>query len=105
MNVDKCHNFERFKCNLCGKPFPLQSKLEEHITIVHTGGRAYKCDREMRGKSFSTGKSLWEHLRDHKWREDNIRFKCDLCNANYSHPKSLRNHKQKIHFEGVVKVK
>jgi hypothetical protein len=56
---------------------PFQYKLEEHINIVHTEERAYKCERDMCGKTFSIKKSFTRYINGHKWRENNIRFKCD----------------------------
>ncbi|XP_023332177.1 protein tramtrack, beta isoform isoform X9 [Eurytemora carolleeae] len=49
----------RFRCSICGKGFPYQSKLDQHF-ITHTGQKNFECTNC--GKKFTQGGSLKKHM-------------------------------------------
>lgn len=63
-----------FHCGFegCGKSFPKQKKLEDHMN-VHTNSRPYKCD--MCERSYMRNSHLMVHKKKHFPPE----FKCERC--------------------------
>ncbi|XP_042346434.1 zinc finger protein 1035 [Plectropomus leopardus] len=57
---------ETFKCEVCSRSFPTQSKLSRHVTMFHTT-KLFKCTNC--GSSFSHEKTLKKHKKMRKCRK------------------------------------
>ena len=79
---------KKHKCNMCSKTFSLVSYLNSHIKWKHQKGTLlYKCD------PCNKFYVLKGHLKIHNETiHQKIRFKCDICEQEYSRPHSLKNH-------------
>lgn len=120
------HNPEarKFKCDKCGKAFPFQSELKEHLT-VHSEVRKFVCPAGNCGAKFKRKGELTKHFKTHgdqpdiKCVECPLTFKskkllrlhlrmhrppelaCHLCQEMFRHHSQLRNHLKSKH--GVTK--
>lgn len=59
--------------------------------LVHFASN-YVCSHSGCSEHFNKPAHLRQHLKQHK------RYACDKCDAGYSHPKNLREHKQTKHL-------
>lgn len=67
-----------YKCNDCGKEFPLKERLKLHVR-THTGFKPYKCPEC--NKSFARGGQLVQHRRTHSQDRP---YRCKLCSNTFT---------------------
>ncbi|XP_029686014.1 zinc finger protein 37 homolog isoform X1 [Takifugu rubripes] len=67
---------ESFECQMCGKDFRSECRLNEHV-IIHTEVKPFSCDTC--GKSFRNSSSLSAHRRLHGGEEPHSCTACGMC--------------------------
>uniref|UniRef100_A0A0C9REK8 ZNF470 protein n=1 Tax=Fopius arisanus TaxID=64838 RepID=A0A0C9REK8_9HYME len=75
-----------YKCDDCGKEFPLKERLKLHVR-THTGFKPYKCTEC--GKSFARGGQLSQHRRTHSQIKP---YHCNLCTGTFTCAANLALH-------------
>jgi KRAB domain-containing zinc finger protein len=76
-------------CSICFKTFSNKRLLENHMKIIHMGGRAYKCNTC--SKLFAYKHLLVKHAKIHSGKDHD--FSCSVCSRTFPDMKTLNNHK------------
>ncbi|XP_041988828.1 zinc finger protein 62-like isoform X2 [Aricia agestis] len=79
-------------CQYCGKQFPGNYFLVDHVEKIHLKEKGVKC--EMCDKSFYDAKRLKNHMVKHQ--ETRV-FRCDVCGKPFRWKKNLKGHMNKHH--------
>lgn len=75
-------------CNLCGKIFPMDASLQEHVrTHLNASSKEYQC--ETCGKTFCQASSLKAHQLVHSGLKPHT---CNICQASFRKTHHLRRH-------------
>ncbi len=75
-------------CNLCGKTFPMDASLQEHVrTHLNASSKEYQC--ETCGKTFCQASSLKAHQLVHSGLKPHT---CNICQASFRKTHHLRRH-------------
>lgn len=75
-------------CNLCGKVFPVDASLQEHVrTHLNSSSKEYQC--ETCGKTFCQASSLKAHQLVHSGLKPHT---CNVCQASFRKTHHLRRH-------------
>lgn len=75
-------------CNLCGKTFPMDASLQEHVrTHLNASSKEYQC--ETCGKTFCQASSLKAHQLVHSGLKPHT---CNVCQASFRKTHHLRRH-------------
>ncbi|CAL4140824.1 unnamed protein product, partial [Meganyctiphanes norvegica] len=77
-----------FVCEICGKVFIHQCKLNKH-SLKHTEERPFKC--EICGKGFKSKICIERHM--DMVHTDETPFGCDVCGKKYKFKNTFTNHK------------
>ena len=86
-HIDSIHkDIRKFHCPHCDKSFKAKPHLENHL-LQHTGGRPFQC-KEC-GDSFRHKLSLISHMRSHT---DSRPFVCDTCGKAFRDNSTLKAH-------------
>lgn len=79
---------EAHVCNLCGKTFPLDASLQEHVrTHLNASSKDFQC--ETCGKTFCQASSLKAHQLVHSGLKPHT---CNVCQASFRKTHHLRRH-------------
>jgi len=78
---------EQIRCELCGKHFTKQSRLQSHIDLFHKDIRKFECSQC--DKTFKTKIHLENHLLQHSGERP---YKCETCGDRFRHKLSLVTH-------------
>ena len=73
-------------CNLCGKVFPLDASLQEHVR-THLSTKEHQC--ETCGKTFCQASSLKQHQLVHSGLKP---YSCHICGVSFRKTHHLRRH-------------
>ena len=73
-------------CNLCGKVFPLDASLQEHVR-THMSAKEHQC--ETCGKTFCQASSLKAHQLVHSGQKP---YSCSACGVSFRKTHHLRRH-------------
>ncbi|XP_021915613.1 zinc finger protein 91-like isoform X2 [Zootermopsis nevadensis] len=76
-------------CSICFKTFSNKILLENHMKIIHMGGRAYKCNTC--SKMFAYKHLLVKHAKIHPGKDHD--YSCSVCSRTFPDMKTLNNHK------------
>ena len=81
-------NEQAHVCNLCGKTFPMDASLQEHVrTHLNASSKDYQC--ETCGKTFCQASSLKAHQLVHSGLKPHT---CHICQASFRKTHHLRRH-------------
>lgn len=94
---DPCEDFDDTEsvvkyvctCSVCFKKFSNKRLLENHMKIIHMGGRAYKCN--ICSKLFAYKHLLIKHAKIHSGKDHE--YSCNVCSRTFPDLKTLNNHK------------
>lgn len=79
---------ETHVCNLCGKTFPMDASLQEHVrTHLNASSKDFQC--ETCGKTFCQASSLKAHQLVHSGIKPHT---CNVCQASFRKTHHLRRH-------------
>ena len=82
-----------FGCEICGKIFANNTKLTQHISVIHEGKKPFKCD--ICNYSCSQKSSMKTHVAS--VHEGNKPFKCDICDYGCTRKSIMNKHVASVH--------
>lgn len=83
----------KIQCPMCPKSFNLRCHFTQHMNIVHSENRNFKCP--ICGKKYQTQELLEQHIEKHSGEKP---FKCTQCDKSYNNKIDLKRH-AKTHDE------
>ncbi|XP_046672906.1 histone-lysine N-methyltransferase PRDM16-like isoform X2 [Homalodisca vitripennis] len=88
---DDVEDDEEVVCNVCGKPFPDNDSLDDHLVLYHHYPRnQHRCKQCPRGYSSQPG--LVRHIASH-----NRKYSCENCNTVFTDRSNLQRHIRTSH--------
>uniref|UniRef100_A0A1B0CAE6 C2H2-type domain-containing protein n=1 Tax=Lutzomyia longipalpis TaxID=7200 RepID=A0A1B0CAE6_LUTLO len=87
------HTEKKIICEVCGKAFANESRLELHKTC-HSTEKLHECPHC--GKSFRWMFALSRHIKQHTDDGKKL-FKCHLCQKSYRFERYLKIHEKNVH--------
>ncbi|CAL8131567.1 unnamed protein product [Orchesella dallaii] len=98
---NKSHSeIKEYLCVFCNKLFSGSTKLQEHIIVIHTKERPFKCNTCER--LFPLEKHLKQHSRIHS---DKTYYDCPHCDKKFKQNASLYYHLKQFHLGGAAAMK
>ena len=94
----KHEKVKNFECPQCDHKFYAKATMVRHIQTYHSETKPYTC--EQCGKSFKIVNKLNIHIR---LVHEGKKHSCEFCGREYNCPKSLKEHKFKMH--GIDKTR
>ena len=83
-------------CPQCGKNFPIQALLNEHLADIHGDPKAKGLKCTDCRKWFGSKQLLINHMKTHT---GNHQCKCDFCPKTFTTNKSMGFHRKEMHHE------
>ena len=83
-------------CPHCGKNFPIQSLLNEHLADIHGDPKAKELQCTNCTSWFGSKQLLNNHIKTHA---GNRQYKCDFCPKTFTTNKSMGFHRKEMHHE------
>ncbi|KAL7043444.1 hypothetical protein ACKWTF_001506 [Chironomus riparius] len=77
----------KIQCQMCPRTFNLRCHLTQHMNIVHTGNRNFKCTKC--GKKYQSQELLNHHMEKHLGDKP---FRCSKCVKSYNNKVDLKRH-------------
>lgn len=90
---------EGFQCSFCDLKFSYASKLEYHITSVHSDERPFECPVEECGQSFKAPNAVRRHVIE-VHEQGGVQFDCPLCQLSFTTEEARETHLTKVHGPG-----
>lgn len=94
----KHEKVKNFECPQCDHKFHAKATMVRHIQTHHSETKPYTC--EQCGMSFKIANKLNIHIR---LVHEGKKHSCEFCGREYNCPKSLKEHKFKMH--GIDKTR
>ncbi|VEN39102.1 unnamed protein product [Callosobruchus maculatus] len=105
MHVRAHEGSTKYKCEICGKAFTINTYAIEH-KYFHTGEKPFQC--EICGKHFMFSRQLGSHRRTSHYEiltgSPLVKYDCDICKKHYESAFGLRRHKLTIHNDVDLSV-
>ena len=94
------HSDEKsISCEMCGKMFKDQYRLDRHKTRVHSSNEEKKYHCKQCGKGFVTHQTYVGHMNMHLGLKPH---KCEHCGAGFQNPSNRLAHIKKVHLKQVI---
>ncbi|KAL7043435.1 hypothetical protein ACKWTF_001498 [Chironomus riparius] len=77
----------KIQCQMCPRAFNLRCHLTQHMNIVHSGNRNFKCTKC--GKKYPSQELLNQHMEKHLGDKP---FRCSKCVKSYNNKVDLKRH-------------
>ena len=98
-NYSKKYKYQKkdpFPCTYCDKMLGTKVALQSH-TMIHTGEKPYKCDRDQCGKSFRQSTTLIKHV-NYMHERDKLEMEtCSICDKSFLGKRYLVTHISATH--------
>uniref|UniRef100_A0A1B0DF01 C2H2-type domain-containing protein n=1 Tax=Phlebotomus papatasi TaxID=29031 RepID=A0A1B0DF01_PHLPP len=89
----KRHQTKKIICEICGKGFANNSRLENH-KVCHKDGKPHECSQC--GKTFKWTFAYSRHMKIH-FDTGAKTFKCQICGKSYRFERYLKIHEKNVH--------
>ena len=101
-NVHHTDEKNQIKCNICGKRFPTEEALQNHVIKHDDKSRTFKC--QICPKAYVHKVDLKRHKLSHE-PKDSKPYQCDKCDKGFVRKDHFSNHKQSHIRKEILKAK